>query len=316
LFIARSWSLARYTVLMFLVLIVVALLFPVQARSRNAALRAQCSNRLKQIDLALHVYEERYHSFPPAYIADRTGKPMHSWRVLILPFLGEKDVYDRYDFNEPWDGPNNRKLLDARPSVYACPGDETAYARNAACTSYVAVVGENAAWQSDKPRRLTDPDLRDHASSTIMLTETADAGINWTEPKDISLDALQSTDSSSGAVTVSSKHGCYYHDSFYDYECDTPYVANVGLLDGSVGFLSLPVSTERLRNVLQIGGATKENLDYSVPYRASQFKATLRWRSCAALAACIVSVTLLLYHAYRRRKAMPQPPEEIGERRG
>ena len=143
-----------------------------------------------------------------------------------------------------------------------------------------------------------------------MLTETADAGINWMEPKDFSLDALQSTGSPSGTVTISSKHGCYYHDSFYDYESDTPYVANVGLVDGSVRCISLPVPTEKLRNMLQIGGATEENLDYSVPYREQGFKATLRWRSCAALAVCIVSVTLLLYHACRSRKAMPQLAEE------
>ena len=38
---------------------------------------------------------------------------MHSWRVLLLPYLDRSDLYKAYDFTEPWDGPNNRKLLPA-----------------------------------------------------------------------------------------------------------------------------------------------------------------------------------------------------------
>ncbi|HZW34640.1 MAG TPA: DUF1559 domain-containing protein [Isosphaeraceae bacterium] len=45
-----------------------------------------------------------------SYIADATGKPMHGWRVLILPFLEQSAVYNQYDFSEPWDGPNNPRM--------------------------------------------------------------------------------------------------------------------------------------------------------------------------------------------------------------
>ena len=70
-------------------------------------------NNLRQIALALQSYHQANGCFPPAYVADKNGKPMHSWRVLILPYLGFDDLYKAYDFTEPWDGPNNKKTESA-----------------------------------------------------------------------------------------------------------------------------------------------------------------------------------------------------------
>jgi uncharacterized protein DUF1559 len=69
--------------------------------------------------VAVATYHDTYGTLPPAYIADAEGKPLHSWRVLLLPFLEQRELYEQYDFDEPWDGPNNRKLLAQRPSVFA-----------------------------------------------------------------------------------------------------------------------------------------------------------------------------------------------------
>ena len=74
-------------------------------------------NNLKQIAMALQCYHQANGCFPPAYIADKTGKPMHSWRVLILPYLDRDDLYKAYNFTEPWDGPNNKKLATSRPDL-------------------------------------------------------------------------------------------------------------------------------------------------------------------------------------------------------
>src|SRR4051794_6845264 len=62
---------------------------------RHAARRMQCSNHLKQIGLALQNYHDDYGTLPPAYIADSTGKPIHSWRVLLLPYIEQKLLYDK-----------------------------------------------------------------------------------------------------------------------------------------------------------------------------------------------------------------------------
>src|SRR5262245_66359 len=92
-----------------------ALLLPAVQQGREAARRSQCKNNLKQIALALLNYESRYGTFPPAYVADESGKPMHSWRVLILPDLDQQALYNDYNFSEPWDGPNNSRLLTRIP---------------------------------------------------------------------------------------------------------------------------------------------------------------------------------------------------------
>jgi hypothetical protein len=101
--------------------------------------RSACVVNLKQIALALHNYHDTYGTFPPAYVADENGRPMHSWRVLILPFLESSDVYSKYRFDEPWDGPHNRLLADRMPYAYRCPS-ESRNSPPSRITSYVAVV--------------------------------------------------------------------------------------------------------------------------------------------------------------------------------
>ena len=220
---------------------------------REVGRRMRCSNNLKDIMLALHNYHHAFGCFPPAYIADKNGKPMHSWRVLILPFIEHSALYKQYNFSEPWDGPHNKKLLASRPSVYVCPSDEDASREGRSLTSYVAVVGPNAAWRGTKPRSFNDAELHGKSSTTIMLVETANAGVNWTEPRDLSLDTLRSGDAPPGSVAFLSKHG-WHQGLLYDYE---PVSANVALADGAVMFLSArTMAAKGLRNLLTIGGFT------------------------------------------------------------
>src|SRR5690606_28292508 len=68
----------------------------------SLSVRGQCQNNLRQVVLALHGYHVDHGCFPPAYVADAAGRPMHSWRVLVLPYLEEQDLYAAYNFAEPW----------------------------------------------------------------------------------------------------------------------------------------------------------------------------------------------------------------------
>ena len=87
---------------------VVLFVLPTISASREAGRRMSCANNLKQIAAAVLSYHEAYGCFPPACLCDENGKPMHSWRVLILPFMDRDDVYKKYSFKERWNGPNNR----------------------------------------------------------------------------------------------------------------------------------------------------------------------------------------------------------------
>jgi len=156
-----------------------ALLLPAVQAAREAARRAACANNMKQIGLALHNYHDTFGSFPPAYLPNEEGRPMHSWRVLILPFLEEGVLYDQYRFDEPWDSPHNRALAERTPSVYRCPSapmaDETT-------TSYAMAVGPNAL--STGPDGRDVDDFPQGLSQTPAVVEMAGAGIHWMEPRD------------------------------------------------------------------------------------------------------------------------------------
>ena len=74
----RRFTLIELLVLMAILGILIALLLPATRFSRYAARRAQCTNNLKQIALALHNYERMYQALPPAYTVDANGRPLHS----------------------------------------------------------------------------------------------------------------------------------------------------------------------------------------------------------------------------------------------
>jgi prepilin-type processing-associated H-X9-DG protein len=297
IYVHQGWPLA-YVVLIVLFLVCLGVLMPTVQGAREAARRAQCCNNLMQISLALLSYEGTNGCFPPATIADKNGKPMHSWRVLILPYLEQNRVYNAYNFNEPWDGPNNKKLLGSRSPIYACPSDPNANAPGATQTNYVVVVGPNAAWPDQKSGKHRLDDFRGESSLTIMVVEVANSGIQWTEPRDLSLDTLGLAGAKSSALTVSS----YHHpldDFFFIYDrCGV----NVAMADGHIEYLPPGrLSTNNLRKILQIGGYRGEENGSGVT--SFDEGRRLNWPNIAALAVWLLSVGVLLYRAVRGRKA-------------
>ncbi|MEI8019225.1 MAG: DUF1559 domain-containing protein, partial [Schlesneria sp.] len=103
-------AVAACAVMFFGVSILIALLLPAVQQAREAARRTQCKNNLKQIGLALHNYHDTYKLFPAAHLNDVEGEPKLSWRVSILPFLGEAGRYNAYQFDDAWDSPLNSGL--------------------------------------------------------------------------------------------------------------------------------------------------------------------------------------------------------------
>jgi hypothetical protein len=117
--------------------------------------RRLCRANLEAIGMALRQYHTDFGSFPPAYVNGPDGRPMHSWRVLILPQLGERALYNSYDFREAWDGPMNRKLIRRMPGVYSCPahGDSTH-------VDYAAIVGKGTGFPDAGMGSVSDCPIR------------------------------------------------------------------------------------------------------------------------------------------------------------
>jgi prepilin-type processing-associated H-X9-DG protein len=233
------------------VAILIALLVPAVQAAREAARQVQCRNNLKQIALAVLNYEQVNGCFPPAYIADKSGKPMHSWRVLILPYLEENGLYQQYRFDEPWDGPHNKMLAPLMPSVYRCPSEPQ---QGGSLTSYLMLVGPHAISDGPKPRRLQD--ITDGTSNTILVAECATEEINWMEPRDLNAEKMVFT--ISGSERERSQHG---HKS-RGITSNHPGTACVAFCDGSVSALSSSTPPETVKAMTTIDGGEVISPEY------------------------------------------------------
>jgi len=156
-------------------------LLPCTQRGLRDRPHAYSMNSLKQIGLALHAYHEVHRKWPPAVVTDKQGKPLYSWRVLLLPFLEENELYKRFMLDEPWDSPANRKLLDKTPGYYLLfPGDDPP-----GTTRYQAIVGPGTAWE--RPDLTFQQSFPDGLGDTIMVAEPANA-VPWSKPADLEFD--------------------------------------------------------------------------------------------------------------------------------
>lgn len=143
-----------------------------------------CAINLEHLSRAIRKYEADHGGPPPARVVDDEGNPMHSWRVLLLPYLHEKALYKKYNFDEPWDGPSNQRLLTQMPEVYRCPSVPTD--GHDRYTSYVAVLEAGSPWRDGHSR--SQSNLRAGGRDTLLLAETEHLRIPWTKPYDPTVD--------------------------------------------------------------------------------------------------------------------------------
>ena len=211
----------------------------------------ESKNNLKQIALAMHNYHDTYGRFPPAVVNGPDGKPWHSWRVLILPFLEGNEVYNQYRFDEPWDGPNNRKLLAQMPKVYSDPihGENKEF-----YTHYALPTGDDTIFEADGIDMADKADKRfmgagrgirdvlDGTSNTILtVSVTPEQKIPWMKPEDfevgVSIPDVGKKDSIPAPYAVGTGKG-----------------VPVGFADGSVRTLTDAMSGEMLLALLTRAG--------------------------------------------------------------
>jgi hypothetical protein len=151
-------------------------------RMRQSASSMQSVNNLKQIALAMHNYQSTYNHLPPQATYSKDGKPLLSWRVLILPFIEQDALYRQFKLDEAWDSPNNKKLLAQMPKVYADPNAPPTQTM----TYYQGFVGPGAFFEGKKGLSLPN-DFPDGTSNTLMVVEAANP-VPWTRPDDLQYD--------------------------------------------------------------------------------------------------------------------------------
>jgi uncharacterized protein (TIGR03067 family) len=148
----------------------------------KGALDSQSSNNLKMIGLAFHNYHDSYKAFPLHAIYSSDGKPLLSWRVAILPYIDEIELYKEFKLDEPWDSANNMKLIKKMPKFYAIPGHKD----EEGMTHYQVITGPGTPFDGNK--KILIPNLVNGTSNTILAVE-AKTPVIWSKPEDLTLPA-------------------------------------------------------------------------------------------------------------------------------
>ena len=145
--------------------------------------------QLEKIALALNNYAADHGRYPPPVVRDDVGRPMHSWRVMLLPYLGEDELYNQYNRSLPWDHEENLSLQWSMPAVYAHPdpGSATGYTYE---SSYFLITGVGTLFPPGGP--LSPEDVVDSPGQTILVAEGSPviASGCWMEPIDLDYAAM------------------------------------------------------------------------------------------------------------------------------
>ncbi|NQU22885.1 MAG: DUF1559 domain-containing protein [Candidatus Nealsonbacteria bacterium] len=232
--------------------VAVSLLLPAIQSAREAARRVQSANNMKQITVAMHNHLVAHDSFPAAYSTDKDGKPLLSWRVKILPYVGEQALYEQFHLDEPWDSAHNKKLAQTMPQVYQSPnsmGDK-------GVTNYLTVRGKDTAFPGAE--KVSAAHLRDGMSTTIMLVEANDSiAVPWTKPDDFEIDEKRPM-----AGLIGMRPGGF----------------NAAMCDGAVHFIPSYIDGDTLKAFFTRNGGEEVDMGeiYGGPRRGSTKSTTVR----------------------------------------
>lgn len=210
------------------------------APAKASAKQLQRMNSMKQIGLAMHNYYDVYRTLPPQALGSKDGKKLLSWRVLILPFLDQNELYQKFKLDEPWDSEHNLKLIDEIPFVYsgevpsnAKPNGKTRLQTPLRSDSVFGRVGQATSFR----------DIIDGTSNTLMVVEVpADKAVIWTKPEDVTAEGEV-------APSLFTAEG---EDGFLALFCD-----------GSVRKIASTIATKTLVALLTMnGGEIIDNNDF------------------------------------------------------
>jgi prepilin-type processing-associated H-X9-DG protein len=217
---------------------ILTMLTPLVVEGRESSRRAICTNNLKEIAIAMWNYESAFGTFPPAATFDKDGKPLLSWRVLLLPYLEQGELYKRFHLDEAWDSPHNKPLVDKMPRVFQCPSAEF----KPGLTTYEVIIDPRSMFTGERSG-VALGDVTDGSNRTLLVVEGA-TPISWTKPADLSLA------SSEPAPGMGSKH---------------PGGFNVATADGAVRFVRMSGKDAISRSDLRAMVTRNGNEDVAAP---------------------------------------------------
>src|SRR5688572_21107042 len=135
----------------------------------------------------MHFYHDAHEGLPPHAGYSKEGKPLLSWRVLLLPWIEQKELYEQFNLDEPWDSPHNLPLLARMPEVYKPVEGGPPALENA--TYFQVFVGKGTAFEGEKGLNIKT-DFPDGTSNTLLIAQAAHA-VPWTKPEDLTYSPLE-----------------------------------------------------------------------------------------------------------------------------
>jgi prepilin-type N-terminal cleavage/methylation domain-containing protein/prepilin-type processing-associated H-X9-DG protein len=194
---SAAFTLIEMLVVIAIIVVLAGLLLPAVQKVRESSHRAKCANNLKQIGLALRLYHDNHHQFPPSHV----DSAVHNAFAFILPYLEQENIAKQYDWLKGWNsGSTNQKLIQTQLPVLQCPSTPEQNRvdpkhHNAACTDYGPVGSVASSLINHEPGLIQKPksakgvpaakegtkmlDIKDGASNTLMITEDAGRPTHW-----------------------------------------------------------------------------------------------------------------------------------------
>jgi len=196
------------------------------------------AENLKKLALGIISYADANGGkMPPAATYGKDRKPLHSWRVLILPYIDEDKLFKQFKLDEPWDSANNKKLIEKMPKVFEPIAGKP---KEKHATHYQVLVGGGAAFFGPGGGVANYPaSFTDGTSNTMLIVEAAEAA-PWTKPADLTYDAKKPLP----------KFGGLFKEGFH-----------AAFADGHVRFIGKDADKDTLRAAITASGGEVIDLD-------------------------------------------------------
>jgi hypothetical protein len=206
---------------------------------RNAPIS---KNNLRQIGLAFHNAAEVYRTLPVG-IGDKSGKVGLSWRVAILPYIEQENLYKQFKLDEPWDSEHNKKLIPMMPKTYAPPNTQTngyTYYRSFTGPDAVLPPLSRPAAPGQVVGVVSFAQIPDGTVNTFLVAEATEPVI-WTKPDELPFDKTQPPPKLGDGVFAGGFHAV--------------------MCDGSVRFVKKTIGADTLKNAINRQDGQIINLD-------------------------------------------------------
>lgn len=228
---------------------------------------------LNRLTVALYEYFSHHYRFPPSVGRREPNECLVSWRVLLLPQLGYKQLYESYHFNEPRDSPHNQTLLSKMPAEYRSPNATT----GGQCC-YFALALENSVWESQENSNWNFIRRGHELANPLLLCSKPEVSGNWLEPKDIDSKLFAAINHRPEPMVNIGL------DDLRPAAAFSNYVSQPILIEPNVGIEQIRVvvlSDFCIRGTVMLVGAKRVKTPWPLIVGAAAFSAWLIWRSSA-----------------------------------